>query len=75
MGLSTDQEFIVFLVLRQLRGSGEDDDVRDRRELIVGVTGNGPPLSVGSVQEQEQNRSGECLRGDLNSGELASTDR
>ena len=53
----------------------EDDDVRDRRELILRVTVNGPPLSVGSAQEQERNRSGECLRGDLNSGELASTDR
>jgi hypothetical protein len=58
-----------------LPGSGEDDDVRDRRELIPWVTVNGPPLSIGSAQEQEQNRSGECLRGDLNSGELASTDR
>jgi hypothetical protein len=42
---------------------------------LLGVTVIGPPLSVGSAQEQERNRSGECLRGDLNSGELASTDR
>jgi hypothetical protein len=39
----------------------------------LGVTVNGPPLSVGSAQEQERNRSGECLHGDLNPGELAST--